>query len=496
MHQKPLRRPNPPLRSADGKVTFNFRYQPWPEVLDWFAEQAGLSLLMESPPPGTFNYTDTRSYSPTEALDVLNGVLLTKGYTLVRHGKMLVVVNLEDGVPPNLVPDVPLAELDSRGEYELIRVVFPVWNMTPDQAAAEVQPLLGPQGKVVILAPSPRDPSHRNRRPVADDSLRCERSGATRIGRGRHAGDRAQVHHVRCRDAYHSSNARHSRPRLLASPDGSVQITKSANGEKILFRGTAQQAARLTEVLRLIDVPEAARGVNGSPQLEVYSITTADPDAVVKMLQTMLHNDPTVVLTADKEAGQVLAFATPPQQATIKATIDQMQKDAKQVDVITCRTSIRRSPCSRSTSYLAAKVVRTNSQTTKRRVSMPTSRPAVCSSAAPPARCNKFAICCISLARTRTKAAAQRRTSNTCGYCRFLARQPARRSRRSNKSGPRCGPNHIRVVTPTSAISELSSRRMLAYSCSGLQPSPLACRPRYRQATLSRTRRSSSGNHS
>jgi type II secretory pathway component GspD/PulD (secretin) len=117
-------------------------------------------------------------------------------------------------------------------------------------------------------------------------------------------------------------------------PDGSVQITKSANGEKILFRGTAQQAARLTEVLRLIDVPEAARGVNGSPQLEVYSITTADPDAVVKMLQTMLHNDPTVVLTADKEAGQVFAFATPPQQATIKATIDQMQKDAKQVDVI------------------------------------------------------------------------------------------------------------------------------------------------------------------
>src|SRR5262249_34143879 len=131
--------------------TFSFRYQPWPGVLDWFAEQAGLSLLMESPPPGTFNYTDTRGYTPTEALDVLNGGLLTKGFTLVRHGKMLVVVNLEDGIPPNLIPDVPLAGRDARGEYELIRVVFPVWNMTPEQAAAEIQPLLGPQGKVVIL---------------------------------------------------------------------------------------------------------------------------------------------------------------------------------------------------------------------------------------------------------------------------------------------------------------------------------------------------------
>src|SRR4029078_4992624 len=97
---------------ADSKLTFSFRYQPWQDVLDWFAQQAGLSLLMESPPPGTFIYTDTRSYTPAEALDVLNGVLLTKGYTLVRHGRMLVVVNLEDGIPPNLVPDVALGELD------------------------------------------------------------------------------------------------------------------------------------------------------------------------------------------------------------------------------------------------------------------------------------------------------------------------------------------------------------------------------------------------
>jgi type II secretory pathway component GspD/PulD (secretin) len=302
-------------------------------VLDWFAEQAGLSLLMESPPPGTFNYTDTRSYSPTEALDVLNGVLLTKGYSLVRHGKMLVVVNLEDGVPPNLVPDVPLADLDSRGEYELVRVVFPVWNMTPEQAATEIQPLLGPQGKAVTL-------------PQAREIQVTETGGRLRTIRSVvNAVEQPELGSAGMRELnlkYITFDAAMPTirqmlgipPEAFGMPDGSAQITKSATGEKILFRGTAQQAARLTEVLRLIDVPEAARGINGSPQLEVYSVTTADPDTVVKMLQTMLHNDPTVVLTADKEADQVLAFATPPQQATIKATINQMQKEAKQVDVI------------------------------------------------------------------------------------------------------------------------------------------------------------------
>ncbi|MCI0334977.1 MAG: hypothetical protein L0228_17355 [Planctomycetes bacterium] len=317
----------------DAKLTFNFRYQPWQDVLDWFADQAGLSLLLESPPPGTFNYRDTRSYTPAEALDVLNGVLLTKGYTLVRRGRMLVLVNLEDGVPPNLVPDVPLEELDKRGEYELIRVLFPVWNMTPDQAAEEVQPILGPQGKVVTLPQARQiqvtETAGRLRtiRSIVDSVEQPElgTAGLREFKLNYLTFDAAMptIRHILGIPA-----------EAYSTPDGAMQITKSALGEKILFRGTAQHAARLGEILRLIDVPEAAAGIDGAPQLEVYPITTADPEAVLKVLQTLMRDDPNVTLATDKEAGHVVAFATPPQQATIRATIDQMQKDSRQVDVI------------------------------------------------------------------------------------------------------------------------------------------------------------------
>lgn len=322
-----------PAASADGKLTFSFRYQPWQEVLDWFAQQAGLSLLMESPPPGTFNYTDTRTYTPAEALDVLNGVLLTKGYTLVRHGRMLVVVNLEDGIPPNLVPDVPLSELDQHGEFELIRTIFPVWNMSPEQAALEIQPLLGPQGKAIPLPQSKQiqvTETGGRLRTIRSIVNAVEGPDAASAGMREFA-----LKYITLEAAMPTIRQMLGIPaEAFSTPDGSVQITKSANGEKLLFRGTAQQAARLTEILRLIDVPEAARGVNGAPQLEVYPVTTADPEMVVKMLQTLLHNDPNVILSADKESGKVVAFATPPQQATIKATIDQMQKESRQVDVI------------------------------------------------------------------------------------------------------------------------------------------------------------------
>ena len=288
---------------------------------------------MESSPTGTFNYTDTRSYTPAEALDVLNGVLLTKGYTLVRHGRMLVVVNLEDGIPPNLVPDVALADLDSRGEYELIRVLFPVWNMTPEQAAAEIQPLLGPQGKVVIL------PQARQIQVTETGGrLRTIRSVVNAVEQpdlGTAGLREFKLKYLTFEGAMPTIRQMLNIPaEAFGTPDGSAQITKSATGEKLLFRGTAQQASRLAEILRLVDIPEAARGVNGAPQLEVYPISTADPEAVVKVLQTLLRGDPNVVLTADKDAGHVVAFATPPQQATIRATIDQMQKEARQVDVI------------------------------------------------------------------------------------------------------------------------------------------------------------------
>jgi len=61
-----------------------------------FAEKADLSLVMDAPPPGTFNYQDDRSYDIGQAIDVLNSVLLTRDYALVRRDRMLMVVSLKD----------------------------------------------------------------------------------------------------------------------------------------------------------------------------------------------------------------------------------------------------------------------------------------------------------------------------------------------------------------------------------------------------------------
>ena len=80
----PSKAEKPPADAAKKKaekLRFQFRFQPWKDVLDWFAQQADLSLVIpETTPQGTFNYSDTREYTPAEAIDLLNSVLQTKGY--------------------------------------------------------------------------------------------------------------------------------------------------------------------------------------------------------------------------------------------------------------------------------------------------------------------------------------------------------------------------------------------------------------------------------
>ena len=145
------------------KIRFSFRFQPWKDVLDWFARKADLSLMADVAPSGTFNYTDDREYSPAEAIDLLNKVLFTKGFMLVRSGRMLMLISTEDPIPLNLISPVPLAELDKHGESEMVCVLFNLEQLKPEEAETEVKKLLGPQGSVLSLVKSRRSSSPARR---------------------------------------------------------------------------------------------------------------------------------------------------------------------------------------------------------------------------------------------------------------------------------------------------------------------------------------------
>lgn len=136
------------------KLSFQFRDQKWDDVLSWFARQEGLTLIMDRVPPGSFTYGDTREYTATEAIDLLNSVLSTRGFTLVRRERMLLVLELSESIPLELLPRVTLEQLPGRGRFELVSVMFPLGTRPVETVMAEVKPYLGQFGRAIPLPQS------------------------------------------------------------------------------------------------------------------------------------------------------------------------------------------------------------------------------------------------------------------------------------------------------------------------------------------------------
>ncbi len=78
------------------ELRFSFNGTPWREVIGWVANQSGLALHVGDLPPGSFTYSDSSTYDVAAAIDRINLFLLAEGYTLVRSGELLSVINLSD----------------------------------------------------------------------------------------------------------------------------------------------------------------------------------------------------------------------------------------------------------------------------------------------------------------------------------------------------------------------------------------------------------------
>jgi type II secretory pathway component GspD/PulD (secretin) len=341
------------------ELSFNFRYAPWADVLTLFAESAGLTLDLNAVPPGSFNYRDNRKYTPMQALDVLNGYLLQKGYVLVRRDEFLVVINIDAGIPPNLVPTVPLEELPSRGRNELMTVLIPLEGMTAEEAAVEARELLGPQGKVVAL-------NKANKIVVTDIGSNLRRIHGLITGFEVEDGDKVfrkfELEHISVLDAdsvvrdlfglgargvenvsgssrssydsrsrYGSSSSSSSSSRdprygspAPADPNAVVTLAIDERTNSLLVTASPANIKIIEEAITAVDLPPlpgAASRSSREPYLEVYQLETADALEVTKTLNVLF---PGTILNEDGRTRRIHIKATEDMHRDIAATIRQL----------------------------------------------------------------------------------------------------------------------------------------------------------------------------
>lgn len=333
----------PAEKGPNGEVLlrFNFSYAPWQNVLEWFAEQSDLSFTSDQWPQGTFNYTDSKKYTPQQAMDIINRVLLVKGWVLVINERMLMLFKIDDGpVPESWVPLVSKEDLDKKGRCEFVKVVYSVSKMTPEAAEAEARKIIGQNsmGNVITLSLA--------RQIMVTDTVEKQLLIRGMISAVEDSKDE-RMDIIKLTNLLPIEFMAFARPLLQipdgqnATPDGSLKIVADDLGGRLIVSGKANMVERVQDLVKQLDPADGA-GPNPlipdeKPQLVIYSVKLADPATVLQVLQTLLTGSPDVRLTHDVKTGNIIALAKPAQHATIRATIDELEGKGGSVEVFKLR---------------------------------------------------------------------------------------------------------------------------------------------------------------
>lgn len=147
---------SPPTFNEAAMWQFSFYRAPWETVIRNFAQQNGFSLIINTLPPGEFNYFDQRSYTLQEAIDIMNDHLIPLGFLMVRNQTKLTVLARQNGIYEGIAPFIGMREVSLLSRNELATVAFPIKSQSQQTIIAEMQQLLSPMGSARVLTNSNR----------------------------------------------------------------------------------------------------------------------------------------------------------------------------------------------------------------------------------------------------------------------------------------------------------------------------------------------------
>ena len=353
----------------DGKVAFQIKGQPWEEVLEWLAELAVLNLSMDEVPDEACTLVTQSRYTVDEARDVLNGLLLSKGFTLLKHEEILYLVKL-DQLDSSRVPRVKPDALDRRGRNEIVKVAFPLESLIATEVENEVKSLLGTHGKVTALKATNRLEVLGTAGSLRDvrDFLAAEQSSQRQLVR------EFRLEHTRADDVAEmlrkllgikekpagpmtpeqqqqamqlAQMQAQQRGNAAAAPaqkeEPEVNLAVNDRNNSILVTGPPDKIAVVEQAVQVIDRPEnapqdgEANGLAAAlrrPQVMTYYLSAVPPSLVIKVLQGTGELDPRTRLEADSGTRSIIAYATPKDHGTISAFVKEIDATGRHLEVI------------------------------------------------------------------------------------------------------------------------------------------------------------------
>lgn len=334
--------------ASDGFL-LNFNATPWKDVLQWLAKEAELSLQVDSFPTGSFSYRDPyRRYTLTEAMDIMNGILLGKGYTLLKNQRVLASIDLGSGESAEVIRAylrdraelVLEQDLDKRGDYEVIKCIFPLKNATIEEIEKELKLLISPHGSILSI-PSANQvlitDTGGKLRIIRETIKRSEDPKGIRSGRILHM----PLQYISAEEVFSIA-----RP-LLGLKDGvntsdDLNLASNTFGDTIYATGAADKLQKLAALAKEMDVKPAESASQATPtdppEIKSHPLLGSDPTTTMDVLQTQFSGQTNIRMTMDPKTSNIIALASKADHAKIENTISVLAGQASDFTVIPLRS--------------------------------------------------------------------------------------------------------------------------------------------------------------
>ncbi len=322
-------------RPESDRLILNFDRTPWREVIQWLADQCGLALQFNELPTGSFTYRDTNLFSPGEAIDRVNLFLLPEGFSLVRSGRLLTVIDMND--PRSLMQldvlaeVVSPAELDRRLPHEVVKCFFSLGELKPDDALEELAPL--------NLMRPPATFTRTNQIMVTGtvSKLRSVRA-IIEAFQPKTLDNGTMVKSFALQHATAEDILTVARPHLgLATGEMigiDVSVSTDPGGRYIFVTGVEDKVQLIETLVEALDRPSGnLTTADGNMVLKSHRVGGGNLEMVYNVLQTLLAGTE-MRLSMDPASNSIVALASPDIQTEIQQTIEQMQASEAEFAVI------------------------------------------------------------------------------------------------------------------------------------------------------------------
>jgi len=298
----------------------SFERAEWRDVIKWLADQCDLALHFENLPTGTFSYSDFRGFTQQEAIDRINLFLLPQGFTLVRSGRLLSVINTSD--PRSLQQLDALAEfvaaddLESRLDHDVVKCLFPLGQLKAEDAVEELS--------AISLMTTPKVFSKTNQIMITDTIAKLKNVKTILDAFRPIAMDNGtvvksfQLEHVNAEDILLVA-----RPHLgLATGEMigiDVSISADILGKNIFVTGVEDKVTLIANLIEQIDQP-AKVAADDENNLDSHLVRGGNLETVYNVLQTLFSGE-SIRLSMDEASSSIVALAPEATQKEIAATV-------------------------------------------------------------------------------------------------------------------------------------------------------------------------------